>query len=151
MTTGGIFPAIAGSAFVTLITTLFAIPLGIAAAIYLSEYARENFMNQVIRRPSGTLPVYPLLFTVCSVWLYFVQALNQGTSVLASGLTLGLLTLPYIITTSEEAIKNVPAGLPGRRTGPGCYQVAGHIHQCATRRYFRYNYGSYPGLIASNG
>lgn len=108
MTTGGIFPAIAGSAFVTLITTLFAIPLGIAAAIYLSEYARENFMNQVIRAAIRNLAGVPSIIYGLFGVVIFVQALNQGTSVLASGLTLGLLTLPYIITTSEEAIKNVP-------------------------------------------
>ncbi len=108
MTEGGIFPAIAGTVSVTLVTTLFAIPIGVGAAIYLSEYATENttsrFIRAAIRNLAGVPSIIYGLFGVA----IFVQGMGMGTSILASGLTLGLLTLPYVITTSEEAIKTVP-------------------------------------------
>jgi len=108
MTRGGIFPAIVGTILVTFITTLFSIPLGVSAAIYLSEYAREGRMTRLIRAAIRNLAGVPsIIYGLFGVAL-FVRALHFGTSVLASGFTLGLLTLPWIITTSEEAIKTVP-------------------------------------------
>lgn len=111
MTEGGIFPAIAGTVFVTLATAVFALPFGIAAAIYLSEYARDNTMNRLVRASIRNLAGVPsIIFGLFGVAI-FVEGLGLGTSVLASGLTLGLLTLPYVITTTEEALKNVPHSL----------------------------------------
>ncbi len=108
MTKGGIFPAVFGTAFVTLVTTIFSLPLGVAGAIYLSEYAYDNWLNQLVRASIRNLAGVPsIIYGLFGVAL-FVQALRMGTSVLASGLTLGLLTLPYIITATEEALKNVP-------------------------------------------
>jgi len=108
MTKGGIFPVIIGTIFVTIMTTLFSIPLGVSAAIYLSEYAKEGrftrFVRAAIRNLAGIPSIVYGLFGVA----IFVQGLNFGTSVLSSGLTLGLLTLPWIIATSEEALKTVP-------------------------------------------
>lgn len=108
MTEGGIFPAIIGTVFVTLVTTIFAIPFGIAAAIYLSEYAFDSPINRLIRAAIRNLAGVPSIIYGLFGVAVFVQGLGLGTSVLASGLTLGLLTLPYIITTTEEALKNVP-------------------------------------------
>ncbi len=108
MTQGGIFPAIVGTTFVTLITTLFCLPLGIAAAIYLSEYARDNYLTQLIRASIRNLAGVPSIIYGLFGVAIFVQEMHLGTSLLASGLTLGLLTLPYVITTAEEALKNVP-------------------------------------------
>ncbi len=111
MTEGGIFPAIAGTVFVTLTTAVFAVPFGVAAAIYLSEYARDNLWNQLIRAAIRNLAGVPsIIFGLFGVAI-FVDGLGIGASVLASGLTLGLLTLPYIITTTEEALKNVPQSI----------------------------------------
>lgn len=108
MTQGGIFPTIMGTVFVTLVTTIFALPMGIATAIYLSEYANNNWVNQLIRASIRNLAGVPsIIYGLFGVAL-FVQGMGLGSSVLASGLTLGLLTLPYIITTTEEALKNVP-------------------------------------------
>lgn len=108
MTEGGIFPAIMGTIFVTLITTIFSLPLGVAAAIYLTEYAEENRLNAWVRASIRNLAGVPsIIYGLFGVAL-FVDGLQFGTSVLSSGLTLGLLTLPYIITTTEEALKNVP-------------------------------------------
>ena len=111
MTSGGIFPAIIGTSFVTILTAIFAIPLGIASAIYLNEYAQDNLMTQLIKSSIRNLAGVPsIVYGLFGVAL-FVQALQMGTSLLASGLTLGLLSLPYIITTSEEALKTVPSGI----------------------------------------
>jgi phosphate transport system permease protein len=108
MTRGGIFPAIVGTVLVTLITTLFSIPLGICAALYLSEYAKEGKLTGVIRAAIRNLAGVPsIVYGLFGVAL-FVQGLQFGTSVLSAGLTLGLLTLPWIIATSEEALKTVP-------------------------------------------
>lgn len=108
MTEGGIFPAIMGTVFVTLVTTVFAIPFGICAAIYLSEYSYDNAINRLIRAAIRNLAGVPSIIYGLFGVAIFVQGMGLGTSILASGLTLGLLTLPYIITTSEEALKNVP-------------------------------------------
>lgn len=111
MTEGGIFPAIAGTVFVTMVTALFAVPLGVATAIYLNEYARESPLNRLIRASIRNLAGVPsIIFGLFGVAI-FVQGLGMGTSILASGLTLGLLTLPYIITTAEEALKSIPLSL----------------------------------------
>lgn len=108
MTEGGIFPAIIGTTFVTLITTLFCIPLGVASAIHLQEYAADTRLNRLIRASIRNLAGVPsILYGLFGVAL-FVEGIQLGTSILASGLTLGLLVLPYVITTSEEALKNVP-------------------------------------------
>ncbi|HMO41488.1 MAG TPA: phosphate ABC transporter permease PstA [Saprospiraceae bacterium] len=108
MMEGGIFPAIAGTTFVTLVTTLFAIPFGICAAIYLSEYAIDNTLNRFIRAAIRNLAGVPSIIYGLFGVAVFVQGAALGASILSSGLTLGLLTLPYIITTTEEALKNVP-------------------------------------------
>lgn len=108
MTQGGIFPAIIGTIFVTFITALFSIPLGVSAAIYLSEYAKEGRFTRFIRVSIRNLAGVPsIVYGLFGVAL-FVEGLRFGTSVLSSGLTLGLLTLPWIIATSEEALKTVP-------------------------------------------
>lgn len=108
MTEGGIFPAVVGTVFITLVTTLFAIPFGIAAAIYLSEYAVDSPLNRLIRAAIRNLAGVPSIIYGLFGVAIFVQGLGFDTSILSAGLTLGLLTLPYIITTTEEALKNVP-------------------------------------------
>lgn len=108
MSEGGILPAIVGTTFVTIITALFSIPVGVGAAIYLNEYAKESSATRLIRSSIRNLAGVPsIVYGLFGVAL-FVQALHMGTSLLASGLTLGLMSLPYIITTSEEALKTVP-------------------------------------------
>jgi phosphate transport system permease protein len=108
MTEGGILPAIIGTVYITLITALFCIPFGISAAIYLSEYARQNFLTRAIRGTIRNLAGVPSIIYGVFGFAIFVQGVNFGTSVLSAGLTLGLLTLPWIITTTEEAINAVP-------------------------------------------
>lgn len=108
MTAGGILPAILGTFLVTFITALFSVPLGVGAAVYLNEYARPNLLTRLIRLSIRNLSGVPsIVYGLFGVAL-FVHGLGLGLSVAASGLTLGLLTLPWTITASEEALKTVP-------------------------------------------
>lgn len=108
MTEGGIFPAIMGTFLVTIVTALLAVPMGMFAAIYLNEYAKQNkltrFIRLSIRNLSGVPSIVYGLFGV----ILFVNIMHFGTSILSAGMTLGLMTLPWTITASEEALKTVP-------------------------------------------
>lgn len=108
MTAGGILPAIIGTVLLTMITTLFAVPFGIACAVYLNEYATASILTNVIRASIRNLAGIPSIIYGLFGLALFVQGLSLGTSVLSAGLTLGLLSLPYIITTSEESLKRIP-------------------------------------------
>lgn len=108
MTSGGILTPIIGTVILTLITAVFSIPFGIACAIYLQEYAENNWLTRIIRASIRNLSGVPSIIYGLFGLALFVQALAFGTSMLASGLTLGLLSLPYIITTTEEALMRIP-------------------------------------------
>ena len=108
MTEGGIFPAILGTFLVSVITVLFAVPLGMFTAIYLQEYARPGKMTRLIRLAIRNLSGVPSIVYGLFGVVLFVQMMRFGTSVLSAGLTLGLLTLPWTITACEEALKTVP-------------------------------------------
>jgi phosphate transport system permease protein len=108
MTEGGIFPAIMGTFLVTVVTALLAIPLGMFAAIYLNEYASQTRMTRVIRLAIRNLAGVPSIVYGLFGVILFVNMLKFGTSILSAGLTLGLMTLPWTITASEEALKTIP-------------------------------------------
>jgi len=108
MRAGGIYPAIIGTLYLTLGTALFAIPPGIAAAIYLSEYASDNRWTRMIRVAMINLSGIPsVVYGLFGLGL-FVIFLKFGTSILAASLTLSIMTLPVIISTTEEAMRSVP-------------------------------------------
>ena len=108
MTEGGIFPAIFGTFLVTIVTAGLAIPLGSFAAIYLNEYAPKNRVTRLIRLAIRNLSGVPSIVYGLFGVVLFVNILKFGTSVLSAGLTLGLMTLPWMITAGEEALKTVP-------------------------------------------
>ena len=108
MTEGGIFPAILGTFLVSLITVVFAVPLGMFAAIYLHEYARPGRTTRMIRLAIRNLSGVPSIVYGLFGVVLSVQMMHLGTSILSAGLTLGLLTLPWTITACEEALKTVP-------------------------------------------
>ena len=109
MTEGGILPAVVGTTYVTIITAVFAVPFGVATAVFLNEYALDTPGTRLIRAAIRNLSGVPsIIYGLFGVAL-FVQGFGMGPSLLASGLTLGLLTLPYVVATSEEALRNVPA------------------------------------------
>ena len=108
MTEGGIFPAIFGTFLVTIVTAGLAIPLGSFAAIYLNEYAPKNRVTRMIRLAIRNLSGVPSIVYGLFGVVLFVNILKFGTSILSAGLTLGLMTLPWMITAGEEALKTVP-------------------------------------------
>jgi phosphate transport system permease protein len=108
MTAGGIWPCIVGTVLVTFVSLVFSVPIGVFSAIYLSEYARADFLTRAIRSSIRSLAGIPsIVYGLFGVAL-FVSALKLGLSILASGLTLGLMNLPWIIATAEEAISAIP-------------------------------------------
>jgi phosphate transport system permease protein len=108
MRAGGILPAIVGTFYLTLGTAIFSVPLGLGAAIYLSEYATENRWTRLIRIAIINLAGIPsVVYGLFGLGL-FVLFLNFGTSILAGSLTLSIMTLPVIISTAEEALRAVP-------------------------------------------
>jgi phosphate transport system permease protein len=108
MRAGGILPAIIGTFYLTLGTAVFSVPLGIAAAIYLSEYAPDNRLTRLIRIAIINLSGIPsVVYGLFGLGL-FVLFLQFGTSILAASLTLSIMTLPVIISTAEEALRAVP-------------------------------------------
>jgi phosphate transport system permease protein len=108
MTEGGILPAIIGTFMVSLITMIFAVPLGMFSAIYLNEYAHQGRLVRLIRLSIRNLSGVPsIVYGLFGVAL-FVRFFAFGASILSAGLTLSLLTLPWTITASEEALKTVP-------------------------------------------
>ncbi len=108
MTEGGILPAILGTIFLTLGTAVAALPLGIGAAIYLAEYAQDNWLTRLIRSAIINLAGIPSIVYGLFGLGAFVLFFNFGTSIVAGSLTLGLMTLPIVISTAEEAILSVP-------------------------------------------
>jgi phosphate transport system permease protein len=108
MREGGIWPAIVGTFWLTVGTAIFSVPLGVAIAIYLSEYARDNKFTRTIRLAIINLAGVPsIVYGLFGLGL-FVLALGFGSSILAGSLTLSIMTLPVIISTSEEALRSVP-------------------------------------------
>lgn len=108
MTEGGIWPALLGTLFLTFGTAIFAMPLGIGAAIYLAEYAQDNWVTRQVRLAIVNLAGIPSIVYGLFGLGAFVLFLNLGTSIVAGSLTLGILTLPIVISTAEEAILSVP-------------------------------------------
>ena len=110
MRAGGILPAIIGTLYLTIGTAVFSVPLGIAAAVYLSEYAKDTQWTRLIRLAIINLAGIPsVVYGLFGLGL-FVLFLQFGTSILAASLTLSIMTLPVIISTAEEALRSVPQG-----------------------------------------
>ncbi|MBC7567450.1 MAG: phosphate ABC transporter permease PstA [Pedobacter sp.] len=123
MTKGGILPAIIGTVLLTLITALVAAPFGISCAIYLNEYASDNWTTRIIRASIRNLAGVPSIIYGLFGLALFVQGLHMGTSLISAGLTLGLLSLPYIIITTEEALRRIPASTREAALAVGATQL----------------------------
>ena len=108
MTAGGIFPALLGTILLVLVALLASVPLGIAAAIYLSEYAPDNWttraINLAIINLAGVPSIVHALFGLGAFVIFF----KFGTSILAASLTLAIMTLPVVIVASRESLQAVP-------------------------------------------
>lgn len=108
MTGGGIFPALLGTVWLVLVALLVSVPLGVAAAIYLSEYAADNWftrsINLAIINLAGVPSIVHALFGVGAFVIFF----GLGTSILAASLTLAIMTLPVVIVATRESLQAVP-------------------------------------------
>jgi phosphate transport system permease protein len=108
MRAGGIWPAIVGTFYLVFVSIGFALPIGVAAAIYLSEYAKDNALTRTINLAIINLAgVSSVVYGLFGLSL-FVVFLRFGVSIIAGALTLGIMTLPVIITTTREALRSVP-------------------------------------------
>jgi phosphate transport system permease protein len=105
---GGILPIILGTLLVAGLALLLAAPIGVATAVYLSEYTREGRLTSAIRFGADCLAGVPSIIFGLFGFVFFAIALGMGLSVLSGSLTLALMVLPTIIRTSEEAIRAVP-------------------------------------------
>lgn len=108
MTKGGIFPAIIGTFYLVIGSMLFAVPIGVMAGIYVHEYAKAGPVKRFIRIMTDNLAGVPSIIFGLFGMALFVNQMNFGTSILAGSLTLGLLALPIVIRTTEEALIAVP-------------------------------------------
>ncbi len=108
MTEGGIMPAILGTLILTMGAALVTMPISIAAAIYLAEYARDNRLTRTIRMAIVNLAGIPSIVYGLFGLGAFVLAMQFGTSIIAGSLTLGIMTMPVVISTAEEALNAVP-------------------------------------------
>ena len=108
MTAGGIFPALLGTILLVLVALLASVPLGIAAAIYLSEYAPDNWMTRAINLAIINLAGVPSIVHALFGLGAFVIFFRFGTSILAASLTLAVMTLPVVIVASRESLQAVP-------------------------------------------
>ena len=105
---GGIFPIIIGTLYVTLVSILIATPIGVAAAIYFSEYAKKGRLINIIRFFTEVLAGIPSIIFGLFGFAFFVVFLGMGWSVLSGGLTLSMMILPTLIRSTEESLKTVP-------------------------------------------
>jgi phosphate transport system permease protein len=108
MTEGGIMPALVGTLILTVGTAIVCMPFAIAAAIYLAEYAKDNRLTRLIRMSIVNLAGIPSIVYGLFGLGAFVLFMGFGTSILAGSLTLGIMTMPVVISTAEEAILSVP-------------------------------------------
>ena len=108
MTAGGIFPALFGTVWIVAVALLASVPIGVAAAIYLSEYAPDNWLTRIINLAiinlAGVPSIVHALFGVGAFVIFF----QFGTSILAASLTLAIMTLPVVIVASRESLQAVP-------------------------------------------
>jgi len=108
MTSGGIFPAIVGTYWLIFLSLLFSCPLGVIAAIYLNEYAKDNWFTRLINLAIINLAGVPSIVYSLFGLGAFVLFLNMGTSIISASLTLSVMNLPVIITATREALLSVP-------------------------------------------
>jgi phosphate transport system permease protein len=108
MTEGGIYPALIGTVWLVLVALAVSVPVGVAAAVYLSEYAADNWLTRLINLAiinlAGVPSIVHALFGVGAFVLFF----GFGTSILAAGLTLAVMTLPVVIVSTRESLQAVP-------------------------------------------
>ena len=129
MRAGGIFPAIIGTVYLVSGAIIFALPIGLLAAIYLSEYSKDNFLTRIIKLAIVNLAGVPSVVYGLFGLALFVVFFKFGASILSGSLTLGIMILPIIIATSREALECVPQTFRevSRSLGASKWQTIRHI------------------------
>ena len=130
MTAGGIWPAIVGTFYLMIGSALFAFPVGVMSGIYMNEYApKKGWLVRFIRVMTNNLSGIPSIVFGLFGMALFVNWLDFGDSVLAGSLTLGLLSLPLVIRTTEEALKAIPDSMRegSRALGATKLQTIWHV------------------------
>lgn len=140
----GIKPALVGSVWIIVLTGLFSIPIGIGAAIYLEEYAKENWLTRFIKINIANLAGVPSIVYGMLGLTIFVRTLGFGRSILSGALTMALLILPIIIVASQEAIRNVPQSIKH-----GSYALGASQMQTIFRIVIPYSLPGYTFLNSS--
>jgi phosphate transport system permease protein len=135
----GILSAWVGSTLVMLVTAAAAVPLGVAAGIYLEEYARKNWVTDLIEINVTNLAGVPSIIYGLLALGFFVYALGLGQSILTAGLTLALLILPVVIVATREAIRSIPAAIR-----EGAYALGATKWQVTSHHILPY---SLPGIL----
>jgi phosphate transport system permease protein len=118
MTEGGIWPAFVGTIYLVVISLAVSAPIGVLAAVYLNEYAKDNWFNRIINLAVINLAGVPSIVHALFGLGAFVYAARMGYSILSASLTLAIMTLPVIIASTREALASVP--LPFREA---CWNV----------------------------
>ncbi|NBB84629.1 MAG: phosphate ABC transporter permease PstA [Bacteroidetes bacterium] len=109
--TSGIWPAIVGSLYLMAVVAAVAVPLGVGAALYLEEYARDNWLARLVQVNINNLAGVPsVVYGILGLGV-FVYFFDFGNSLLSAGLTLALLVLPIVVISSQEAIRSIPQGV----------------------------------------
>lgn len=108
MTEGGIFPAIMGTFYLTILSIMIALPLGVFTAIYMVSYGKPLWFVKMVRIAVNTLAGVPSIIYGLFGMAVFVQLFKMDVSILAGSLTLAILALPVMINASEEALRSVP-------------------------------------------
>ncbi len=111
MRSGGIFPAIAGTLLLMAGSAVVSFPIGVMSGIYMSEYASDGKLLRFIRMMTNNLGGVPSIVFGLFGMALFVKYLGFGDSILAGSLTLGILALPLVIRTTEEALRDIPDGI----------------------------------------
>jgi phosphate transport system permease protein len=129
MTEGGIWPAIVGTFYLMIGSAIFSFPIGIMSGIYMNEYASNGKVVKIIRVMTNNLSGIPSIVFGLFGMALFVKYLDFGDSILAGSLTLGLLSLPLIIRTTEEALKAIPDSFRegSRALGASRLQTIWHV------------------------
>ncbi|WP_254863633.1 phosphate ABC transporter permease PstA [Halovivax gelatinilyticus] len=116
---GGIYPALIGSIYLIALTAVFTLVLGVGAAIYLEEYARESYLTRFIEANIANLAGVPSIVYGLLGLAVFVRAMGAGASLIAAALTLTLLILPIVIVQTQEALRAVPDSMRKASYGAG--------------------------------
>ena len=127
MTAGGILPAIVGTFCLMAGSALFAFPVGVMSGIYMNEYVPKGWVVRFIRMMTNNLSGIPSIVFGLFGMALFVNYMDFGDSILAGSLTLGLLSLPLVIRTTEEALKAIPDSMREGSRALGATKLPDHL------------------------